>query len=157
MLPSRRLIFLILLAAPIFLGGAVLPRLANLALLYLACLGAYAAFDLLLLPRRKSIELRRIVPPRLSLAVPARVVLEIRNAGSVKVLVQLAEQLPPPLTADPVACSAWLAPGQSASLEYRLCGPRRRCGECCARRWCPRALRRPVWRCTSRWLRHRRR
>ena len=120
MLPSVRLIVMVLGAAPIFLAGAVYEPLVGVAVIYVAVLVLYGAVDAILLPRRRQIAIERIVPERVSLGVPTRVRLEIRNGTRRPVTIRVAEDVSPPLEVRPVECVATFEPGQRRTLTYRL-------------------------------------
>ena len=72
MLPTPRLIIMVMAAAPLFLAGALYEPLAGIGVLYAALLLLYAALDAAFLPRRGSVAIERRVPERVSLAEPAR-------------------------------------------------------------------------------------
>jgi len=125
MIPSPRLMVMILAAAPLLLAGAFVPPLVAAGVIYLLILAGYAVIDILLLPRRKAFTVRRIVPGRISLGVATRIRLEITNASRRKVEISLAEDLPEGFEADPPECKATFDPGASGVLEYRLTARRR--------------------------------
>lgn len=120
MLPSRRLIIMVLPAAVIFLAGGYFDPLAALGVIYVLALAAYAAIDALLLPRRRGIRVERVAPQRVSLGVATRVVLEVQNATRRRVEIQLAEDLPAGLELHSGRCVGVFGPGARGRLEYRL-------------------------------------
>ena len=125
MVPSPRLIILVLAAVPIFLGGAIYGPLAAVGLIYAAALGLYALIDLLLLPRRRSIVIRRLAPSRVSLASPTPVRFEIENNTRRRLTLLLAEDLPAVMRTDPDPCRTIIAAGGRATVEYRLTARKR--------------------------------
>lgn len=125
MLPSFRLVAMVLAAGVIFLAGAVMPPFVAIGAIYLLVLGAYAMLDALLLTRRRQITIRRIAPERISLGVPTRIVLHVHNASRRTVRVQLAEDLPEHIAAHPAELAANVGPGADSTLEYRLVARRR--------------------------------
>jgi uncharacterized protein (DUF58 family) len=125
MLPSVRLIFMLLAAAPIFFGGAVYDPLFALGFLYLAVLAVYVLLDALLLPPRRSLTIARSVPRRISLSVPLPISYTVHNGGHRAVTVALAEDLPEGLEVAPPTCSGRFAPGARGHLEVRLTAQRR--------------------------------
>ncbi len=120
MLPSRRLVILVALAAPLFFLGAAEPVFVTVAAFYLAMLGLYATLDALLLPRRRRLVVRRIVPERLSLGAPARIEIEIENRARRPMQIRLAEDLPPDMEAEPHTVGGSFDAGATGRLEYRL-------------------------------------
>ena len=125
MLPSPRLIILVMAAAPLFLGGALFDRLLAIGVIYVGALGVYALADALLLPRRQSVEVERTAPERLSLGVPTRIVFDVRNRCRRPVKIHLAADLPEDLSARPAQCGGTLAPGARGTFEYRLTAHKR--------------------------------
>jgi len=125
MLPSPRFVIMLMLAAPMFLAGALYNPFVAIGALYVVGLGLYAVLDLIVIPRRGSVEVERVVPERLSLAEPAVVRLRVRNLGARRVKISFAEDLPEHLRADPPAVSAVFDGGAEGELQYRLIGDRR--------------------------------
>lgn len=125
MLPSPRLIIMVLLAAPLLLGGAVFDPFLGAGVLYLIALGAYCLLDALLLPRRKALEIERILPDRFSHDEPGEVQIRLCNHTRRTLRVGLAEDAPPELEIQPEECSAEVAPGSSATVTYTLRGRKR--------------------------------
>jgi len=125
MLPSRRLIILVMAAAPVFLAGALFDPAAGAGVVYVLLLAAYAGLDVLLLPRRRCIVIERRVPYRLSLGVEARIVFEVRNDTPKKLEVRLAEVTPPDMEARPPECGGVVEAGQWGAFEYRLLARKR--------------------------------
>ena len=125
MLPSARLIVMVMAAGPIFLAGAFFPPLVAAGTLYLLVLTLYVLADLAMLPGRKSIEIRRLVPERGSLSAPTRIVVEVRNLTRRPMTIQVVDDLPEPLEARDARAKGLFAPGAEGSLEYYLFSPRR--------------------------------
>jgi len=116
---------MILAAAPMFLAGALFPGLTRAAGIYCLVVLAYAAIDALILPRRNKLEVKRIVPPRISQAVPTRIILEVHNTTRRRLRIQLADALPVGLDAQQARCTGVFDPGARGTLEYRLVAPKR--------------------------------
>jgi uncharacterized protein (DUF58 family) len=125
MLPSRRLIIMVLAAAPMFLGGALVPPLTALGVIYLGVLVFWSAVDLLFLPRRRNIAVTRVVPERISVGVPTRVSIEVENRTRRRLLVAVSEALPEGLDADPPECEGEFGSRAEGALTYRLTAHRR--------------------------------
>lgn len=125
MLPSRRLIVMLLAAVPVLLAGAAFEPMASLGLLYLLVLLVYAAIDALLLPGRRSITIRRIVPERLSFGALGQFAVEVHNAGRRRVEINLADDLPEGLEPAGPTPTAVLSHRQSRTVEYVIRGCRR--------------------------------
>lgn len=125
MIPSTRFIVLVLLAVPLFLGGAMVGILAVTGLLYVAFLVAVALLDILLLPRARNIRIHRIVPDRFSLDVAVRVAVEVDNQSFRGVNVWIAERLPPDMVTVDQGERIVLESGTRGVIEYRLIARRR--------------------------------
>ncbi len=125
MLPSIRLIILVLVAAAMFLASVVAPPCAAIAVVYLVILAVYAGVDVLLLPKRNQIVVERTVPTRISINNPTLVKLTIRNTSQRKLQVRLAEQLPKDMEVSQGEWSFTLAPGATVEQAYRLTVRRR--------------------------------
>lgn len=122
---SRRLIAMVAAGAPMLLAGAMFDPLLAVGVLYLTGLTLYLVVDAVLLPKRGRIWVERQVPDRLSLGVATRVELAVRSACRRPVQVQLAEDLPPHLAAEPASVSVRVRPRGGASVSYRLTAFRR--------------------------------
>ena len=125
MLPSSRLILMVLAVVPVFLAGALVDALAGAGVIYLLALGAYAVLDVIALPRRRSFRVRRIVPRRASLGVPTPLGVEVRNGSRRQVEVSLADDLPDGLEEADRPRPVVIGPGQIRTLTYRLLARRR--------------------------------
>ena len=125
MLPSMRLIILVMAAAPIFLGGTLYDPLAALAIIYVMILVLYAAIDALLLPRSAQIAIQRIAPDRISLGMPTRIILQIHNACKRKLTLRVTEDLPPSMETVPSESVLELAAGERRALQYHLVARKR--------------------------------
>ena len=125
MLPSPRLIILVMVAAPMFLGGSLHEPLTALGVVYLGGVLVYAVIDLLLLPKRAGIQVTRRLPSRISLAVATQVHFEVTNNTRRRLAISLAEDLPEGLEAEPPEVSGVFERGAAGTLSYRLTAPRR--------------------------------
>jgi len=125
MLPSARLIIMVMAAAPLFLAGAVFPPLLVAAVAYVAVLIAYMIADALLLPRRNRISITRTAPDRLPIGVPTTVAFEVTNGSRRSAEIRLAEDLPEDMNAEPSECAGLLDAGARATLTYRLTARKR--------------------------------
>ncbi len=120
MLPSPRLIIMVLIAAPLFMAGVLDESFVAIAVIYLLALVFLLLVDALLLPRRRSVTVERIVPERISLDVPTPIRFDVRNNARRRVEIRLAEDLPPSIVATPDGCVGVFGPRARGTLEYRL-------------------------------------
>jgi uncharacterized protein (DUF58 family) len=125
MLPSPRLIIMVMAAAPLFLAGTLYDVFVGIGTIYVILLTLFIIFDALILPRQRKILIRRITPNRVSLGSPVRIIFEVQNNCRRKVELCLAEDAPSTIDVEPKICRAILESGESTSLEYRLVARRR--------------------------------
>lgn len=111
---------MVLLAAPVFMAGAIAEPAIAFGVIYVLLLGVYAVVDALSLPRRRSVTISRIVPERISLGVPTPIWFEVANRGRRRFAIHLAEDLPPSIHAVPDVCRGTFGPGERGTLEYCL-------------------------------------
>jgi uncharacterized protein (DUF58 family) len=120
MVPSPRLIILVLAAAPVFLAGALYEGAAAVGVLYVLVLALYTGLDALLLPRRRQLRVTRTMPGRVSVGHATAIHYMVENRTRRRLRVHLAQDTPAPIDVAPTPCEAVLRPGQSAELECRL-------------------------------------
>ena len=125
MLPSPRLIVMVMAAAPLFLAGAVFDPFMALGVIYVLALLAYAGLDALLSPRRGQITIDRVAIGRVSLGAPVSIAFDVRNNTRRKLEIWLAEDLPESMEAQPAECAGVLAAGGHRRLEYHLLARKR--------------------------------
>jgi uncharacterized protein (DUF58 family) len=125
MLPSLRLIVLVMAAAPLFLAGALYEGAAAAGVVYLMALTFCTAFDVLLLPRRRHIAIMRKVPRRVSVGHPTALTFTVQNRSRRRLLVQLAPDHPEEIDICPAQVQAYVCPGQTVDLPLRLTAHRR--------------------------------
>jgi uncharacterized protein (DUF58 family) len=125
MLPSPRMIIMVLAAAPLFLGGVLFSPLTAMGIAYLLGLLAWASLEAFLTPGRGKVTVARRVPVRFSLNEPAQVVYGVHNRSRRKVQVALAEAVPETMEAAPEIVGATLEPGEETAIECRLTATRR--------------------------------
>lgn len=125
MLPSSRLIIMVMAAAPLFLAGTLHEVFAGLGVIYVVFLASYTACDALVLPKRRQIIVKRISPDRVSLRYPTPILFEIQNCSRRRIEIQLAEDVPHTIEVSPGKCRATLGPGERQNLSYRLVAHKR--------------------------------
>lgn len=120
MVPSPRLVILVLAAAPLFLAGALYEGAAALGVLYVLILALYTGLDALLLPRRRQIVVTRSIAERVSVGYATALRFTVENHTRRHVQVRLAPDSPKEIDVAPAECRTNLRPGASAELECRL-------------------------------------
>jgi len=125
MLPSSRLILLVLGASPVFLAGSLYPPLLPAAFFYLLFAAVYAVCSAVTLPSRKDVRINRVVPERISVGVPTRIFVDIENLSRRTLRISLAENITEEMHISPGTLSATLCARERTTLEYRLTVNRR--------------------------------
>ncbi|MEN6424154.1 MAG: DUF58 domain-containing protein [Phycisphaerales bacterium] len=120
MLPSARLILLVMGAAPLFLAGALYEGATAVGVLYLMILALYTGLDALLLPRRGRIVVNRDIPRRVSVGYPTVASLTVHNRARRRVEIQVAQDCPEELDISPELSRTVIPAGGTADLEFRL-------------------------------------
>lgn len=125
MLPSLRLIILIMSAAPLFLAGTLYDFFTGIGVIYVIFLAIYTTFDALILPGKRKFEIKRIIPERISIGFPTLVEFEIHNKCRRQIEILLAEDTPPIMDITPDICKTRIGPGKKQKVEYRLTAHKR--------------------------------
>ncbi|HWQ13740.1 MAG TPA: DUF58 domain-containing protein [Roseiflexaceae bacterium] len=120
MIPSLRLLLLLLLGSTLVAGVALLPALLWLAVAYLLAVAALVAADALVTTRPQAIEVERINDSKLSLGAQNLVTLLIANRSARSLRFQLRDEHPLEIPADAVILSGAAAPFGLAELHYHL-------------------------------------
>ncbi|MEN6337793.1 MAG: DUF58 domain-containing protein [Phycisphaerales bacterium] len=120
MLPSPRLIILVMAAAPLFLAGALYEGASAVGVLYLIVLAFYTALDALLLPRKKRILVSRNVAERVSVGYPTALSLTVENRTRRRLEIQIAQACPEEIEISPNLARAVIPPGGTVTLDFRL-------------------------------------
>jgi uncharacterized protein (DUF58 family) len=120
MLPTRRLLLVLLVPAVLLALGSVDPLF--LALAPLALLGGLAAVgvDWSLLPRRGAITVQRRHEPRLSLGADNLVQIEVANAAPRPLRFVLRDGTPPECRASTLFLDGIAPPGGTTTVRYTL-------------------------------------
>ena len=120
MLPSPRLIVLVMAAAPLFLAGALYEGATAVGVLYVMILALYTGLDALLLPRRRQVVVNREVPKRVSVGYPTAATLMVHNRTRRRIEVRIAQDCPEELDISPQSLHTIVPAGRTADLEFRL-------------------------------------
>lgn len=125
MLPSLRLILLVLAASPLFLAGTLIEGFSAIGVVYVIILGVYTSLDWLLLPKRKHVRITRKVPDRISLNVSTTIEVQIENLSRRTVDVSICENINSDLKAEPLHCVIRLKAGRTGTVKYRITSAKR--------------------------------
>ncbi|MGC8950047.1 DUF58 domain-containing protein [Chloroflexus sp.] len=125
MLPTPRLLFLVLLAAPLIAGTAFAPWLSWAALIYLILVGGVVVSDILLSPDPKDIEVERLCEKRLSLGTANLVTILITNVSARVLRFDLRDEYPVAIPVDTDRLSGVVEPFGLCEVRYHL-HPQRR-------------------------------
>jgi uncharacterized protein (DUF58 family) len=120
MLPSLRLIILVMAAAPLFLAGTLYEGATAVGVLYLMLLAFYTSLDALLLPRKKRIVVGRNVAERVSVGYPTALSLTVENRTRRRMEVETAHDCPEELEVSPDRTRAVITPGGTVTFDLRL-------------------------------------
>ncbi len=120
MLPSPRLIILVMAAAPLFLAGTLYEGATAVGVLYLMLLAFYTSLDALLLPRKKHIVVSRGLAERVSVGYPTALSLTVENRTRRRMEVETAHDCPEELEVSPDRTQAVIAPGGTVTFDLRL-------------------------------------
>jgi uncharacterized protein (DUF58 family) len=120
MLPTPRLLTLLLLAAPLIALGAFAPALVWIALVYLLAVAALAVSDALLAPRPPQIEVERVHDQRLSIGAENLITLILSNASPRPVGFTLRDEHPHEFPADARFLSGVIPPYDVFEARYHL-------------------------------------
>ncbi len=112
MLPTPRLLLLLLLAAPLVAGAALARPLIWLALLYLAVVAGVVISDLLITPGPGQIEVERVNDGKLSLGAENLVTVLIANASPRALRFTMRDEYP-----DEFPCDAPMIGGELPAYE----------------------------------------
>lgn len=125
MIPSPRLLLLLLLGAALVAGIALAPALAWLAVAYLVAVGALVAADVALSARPRELEAERFHDARLSLGADNPVTLLVTNRSARALRLQVRDEHPHEIAADTTILQGQVAPFGLAELRYHLRPARR--------------------------------
>ena len=120
MVPTRRLLALLLLPAVLLAGASLVPGLLVVAALVLV--GALAALGLewRLLPTAREVAVQRRHEPRLSLGADNVVSLDVHNAAPRALAFTLRDETPPDCVASALFLAGTAPAGGSSSVRYTL-------------------------------------
>src|SRR5918997_1783512 len=94
MLPTPRLLLLLLLGSVVVAGASFAQPLTWVAVLYFVVLGGLVAADLVITPRPDQIDVQRIVEPKLSLGVDNLVRIELANRSARPIAIEVRDEYP---------------------------------------------------------------
>lgn len=120
MLPTPRLLLLLLLGAPLIAGAAFGPLFVGLALLYFTALLGLLVSDLLLTPRPSMIEVERINDSRLSIGAANLVTILLANRSARPLSLTVRDEYPDAIAADMRFITGALAPYGVYEAQYHL-------------------------------------
>lgn len=120
MLPSLRLIRLILIGAPLWLIGLAAPGIGGFLapLLYLLVLGGLSIRERLQAPGLEQLTLKRLLPARFSFDDDHAITLQLTNHSPHRLFLRVREELPTALETDSVFFSGELPPMGQAEITY---------------------------------------
>ncbi|NJN15630.1 MAG: DUF58 domain-containing protein [Oscillochloris sp.] len=120
MLPTPRLLILLLLAAPLIAGAALAAPLLWLALFYLAIVFAVVISDIVMTPPPEVIELERVHDSKLSLGAPNLITIILANGSPRRLRFVLRDEYPYEFPSDATLLNGELPPYDIAEARYHL-------------------------------------
>jgi uncharacterized protein (DUF58 family) len=120
MIPTPRLLVLLLLGAVVVAGASFAPALTWIAVLYFVALLGLVLTDLVLSPRPDQIELDRIVEPKLSLGVENLIVVVLRNRSVRPVRYEVRDEYPYQFPADQTVVRGVVPPLGATEARYHV-------------------------------------
>ncbi|MFO7167552.1 MAG: DUF58 domain-containing protein [Chloroflexota bacterium] len=125
MIPTPRLLLLLLLGSALVAGIALVPALAWLAVAYLVAVAALVTADALVTARPRAIEVERINDTKLSLGASNPVTLLVANRSPRPLRFQLRDEHPHEIAADATILAGEAPPFGLCELRYHLRPARR--------------------------------
>ncbi len=125
MVPSLKLIILILLGSPALLAGQFVDGIASLGLLYYLLLLFYVLIDFFMVPGRSKVGINRVVPSRFSQGKEEQVELHISNNSRRTVELWLVDGVPDDFVYDNKPIKVKLLRGEDAVVRYNVCPVKR--------------------------------
>lgn len=125
MLPTPRLLLLVLLAAPLIAGAAFAPWLSWVAVIYVLMVGGVLVSDVLLSPQPDQIEIERLHDQRLSLGAANLITILVTNAASRPLRFILRDEYPVEMPVDADLLAGVAEPFGLCELRYHV-RPQRR-------------------------------
>lgn len=125
MLPSMRLIWLLVGGSPLWLLAVVVPGAELAGMLYLFVLFVLAARELWQAPRATELRVQRLLPSRFSYDDLHEIQLELSSGVARRLWVRLREELPEALETDQVLFDVELPPEGKCILRYQARALRR--------------------------------
>lgn len=125
MLPTPRLLALVLLAAPLIAGAAFVPFLSWVTVIYLLLVGGVLISDVLLSPQPNQIEVERLHERRLSLGAPNLITILVTNTSPRPLRFTLRDEYPVEMPVDADVLAGVAEPLGLCELRYHV-RPQRR-------------------------------
>jgi uncharacterized protein (DUF58 family) len=120
MIPTPRLLVLLLLGAVVVAGASFAQPLTWIAVLYFVALLGLVITDLVLSPRPDQLEAERIVEPKLSLGAPNLVVIALRNNSARPVRFDLRDEYPYQFPVDETILRGTVPPLSASEVRYHV-------------------------------------
>lgn len=125
MLPSMRLIWLLVGGAPLWLLALVVPAAWLAGALYVLVLLVLAVREYLQGPRRSQLQVKRVLPTRFSYDDLHELQLELKSSHPSRLWLRIREELPEALETDTVLFEGELTPEGTYLLRYQARALRR--------------------------------
>ncbi len=120
MIPTPRLLVLLLVGAVVVGGASFAPALTLVAILYFVALLALVITDVVLTPGPDQIETERIVEPKLSLGVDNLIVIALNNRSARSIHFELRDEYPDPFPVDQTFVRGTIDPLSRTDASYHV-------------------------------------
>lgn len=120
MIPTRRLLGLLLLGTVVIAGASVYQPLTWLALLFFAVLLGLVIADVIMTPRPDQLEVRRLHESKLSLGVDNLIVLALTNQSQRALSLTVRDEYPDAFPSEHLIATTKLAADASGELRYHV-------------------------------------
>ncbi len=120
MIPSRQTVVALLIGSVLLALSALIPLLLVVAFAWVCMIAVLCLLDLVTLPKLASLRIRRRLPKKFSLNVPARVDYHIENNSSATRRIQLAENWPEAFVPDSPSRSATVQAGARGDIPFTV-------------------------------------
>src|SRR5689334_9689477 len=120
MLPTPRLLFLLLLGAVVVAGASFTQPLTWLAVIYFVALLGLVIADYVISTKPDQITIRRVNESKLSLGVPNLITLVLENASPRAVRFKLRDEYPYQFRADQDLLDGQIPPLDSVETRYHV-------------------------------------
>lgn len=120
MIPTLRLLLLLLIGSVLVAGSAMVPALVWLAILYVLLIAAFVVVDYVVSPKPQDVEIERINDTKLSIGAENGITLLVSSRAQRSIRFQLRDEHPHQFASDALILRGEVRPFEVCELRYRL-------------------------------------